>query len=246
MIAASVGFQCPDDVRAGQAGVRRPRRPAGRGELADSRLTLGLVAVNVLLLLAQQFRPELVVQFGNLALGVDRGDLVGVAQGEWYRLLTAAFLHAGLLHLMTNMFALAMLGPQLEAALGRARFLGLYLLSALGGSTLSFVTSEPGALGVGASGAIFGLFGAFYVVVRRTGGSTGPVLALLAVNLAITFAFPDVIDWRAHLGGLATGAVVAGAFTYAARRTAVQAGVCAAVLVGLLLAVLARAAALQG
>ncbi len=122
-------------------------------------------------------------------------ELIGVAEGQWYRLLTAAFLHAGLFHLLMNMFALFTVGPPLEAALGRSRFLTLYVLSALGGSTLSMLVSSPGTLGVGASGAIFGLFGAFYVVVRRGGGQTGPLLLLLGINLVITFSVP-IIDWR--------------------------------------------------
>jgi hypothetical protein len=94
--------------------------------------------------------------------------VAGVADGEYYRLVTAAFLHGGLLHLALNMFALASLGPVLESALGRSRFLALYLLSALGGSTLSFLLAAPNTVGVGASGAIFGLFGAFYVVARSS------------------------------------------------------------------------------
>ncbi len=98
------------------------------------------------------------------------------------------------------MFALLTVGPQLEAALGRARFLALYVLSALGGSTLSLLLSAPGQLGVGASGAIFGLFGAFYVVLRRLGGDTARSWPCIGINLVITFAVP-IIDWRAHVGG---------------------------------------------
>lgn len=248
MIAASVGFQCPDDVRAGHQVARRPRTTFGGLVSPDtSRVTVSLVALDVLVYLAQLTRPDLVVRFGNLALAQDGGQLLGVAEGQWYRLLTAAFLHAGLFHLLTNMFALIIVGPPLEAALGRSRFLALYVLSALGGSTLSFLVSDPGTLGVGASGAIFGLFGAFYVVLRRLGGETGQVLALIAINLVITFAVP-IIDWRAHLGGLATGAVVGAGFAYAPlgpRRALVQVGTCVAVAVLLAFAVLVRTSALH-
>jgi membrane associated rhomboid family serine protease len=146
------------------------------------------------------------------------------------------------------MVALAQLGPVLEAALGRLRFTALYVLSALGGSVLSYVLSEPYQLGVGASGAIFGLFGAYYVVVRRLGGETRSIVMLLAVNLVITFSVP-IIDWRAHLGGLVTGAVVAAAFAYAPRgpaRSRLQAVACVAVAVVLAAVVVARTTALGG
>ena len=250
MIAAAVGFQCPDDVRSGQQGVRQPRtRFGGRLSTDASQVTQVLLGLNVLVYLVQLLAPELDLRFGNLALAQDgTGRLIGVAEGQWYRLLTAAFLHANLIHLVSNMFALITIGPQLEAALGRTRFVALYVLAALGGSTLSFLVSDPRTLGVGASGAVFGLFGGFYVLVRRTGAETGPILGLIAINLVITFALP-IIDWRAHIGGLATGAVVAAAFAYAPpgpRRTLVQAVGCAAVLLAIVAAVALRTTALQG
>lgn len=248
MVPASVGHQCPDDARAGQAGVREARTTYGGRLGGDAgRVTQVLVAVNVLVHLVQLGVPDLPVRFGNLALASDRGQLIGVADGQWYRLITAAFLHANLIHLLSNMFALITVGPQLEALLGRARFLTLYGLSALGGSALSFLLAPPGTLGVGASGAIFGLFGAFYIVLRRQSVDTGPVVAMIGLNLVITFAVPG-IDWRAHLGGLLTGALVALALAYAPRgpqRTRVQVAGCTAVGVALVLVVLARAAALQ-
>lgn len=248
MIAASVGFHCPDDVQSGQQGVRQARSSYGGMLRADtSRVTQVLVGLNVLVFLVQLVRPDLDVRFGNLALAGDgSGSLVGVADGQWYRLLTAAFLHANILHLATNMFALITVGPQVEAALGRTRYLALYGLAALGGSTLSFLVSTPNTVGVGASGAIFGLFGAFYVLVRRVGGDTGSVVGLIAINLVITFVVP-AIDWRAHLGGLVTGAALAAAFAYAPRgprRALVQAGAGVAVLVLLVAAVALRTASL--
>jgi membrane associated rhomboid family serine protease len=147
-----------------------------------------------------------------------------------------------------NMLALAQLGPVLEAALGRVRFLALYVLSALGGSVLSYLLSDPLQLGVGASGAIFGLFGAYYVVVRRLGGETRSIVTLLVINLVITFTVP-IIDWRAHLGGLVTGAVVAAAFAYVPRgpqRSRLHTVACVAVALVLVAAVVARTTALGG
>ena len=248
MRSASVGYHCPTCVAEGAATVRQPRTTFGGRVTSDtSRVTITIIVLNVavfVLGLAVGER-ELQTRFGQIA-GVP--GFLGVADGEYYRLLTAAFLHAGVFHILLNMFALAQLGPVLEAALGRLRFTVLYVLSALGGSVLSYLLSDPLSLGVGASGAIFGLFGAYYVVVRRLGGETRSIVMLLAVNLVITFSIP-IIDWRAHLGGLVTGAVVAAAFSYVPRgpqRGRLQALACAAVTLVLVAAVVARTSALGG
>jgi membrane associated rhomboid family serine protease len=253
MRSASVGFQCPDDVAAGAKSVR-PARTAFGGRLSGdtSRVTIALIGLNLAAHVVGLLvgGGDLPLRFGNLAgpafIGPD--EVGGVADGEYYRLVTAAFLHAGLLHLALNMFALASLGPVLESALGRVRFLALYLLSALGGSTLSFLLSDRTDVGVGASGAIFGLFGAFYVVARKLGGDTRSILTLLLINLVITFAVP-FIDWRAHLGGLITGTLVAAALAFAprgARRTSVQAAACVGVLLLLVVIVAVRSQMLTG
>ena len=238
MIAASVGFHCPDDVQAASKGVRQARTALGGRLTSDGRVTTTLIAANVAVYALGVVVPHLDLRFGGLAstVGADDGTgqvtlYRGIADGAYYRLITAAFLHAGLFHLFANMFALLQIGPVLERALGRTRFLTLYLLSALGGSTLSMLLSQPNQLGVGASGAIFGVFGAYYVVVRRLGGDTRSILTLLAINLVITFAVP-IIDWRAHIGGLVTGAALAAAFAYAPvgpRRATLQIGACVAV-----------------
>jgi membrane associated rhomboid family serine protease len=249
MRSASVGFQCPSCVAEGAKSVRTPRTAfGGRVSMDTSRVTMTLIALNVAVFVIGSGVRDLDVRFGNLALAADgTGGLIGVAAGQYYRLITAAFLHAGLLHILFNMFALAQLGPILEQALGRTRFLALYVLSALGGSTLSYWLSSPGQLGVGASGAIFGLFGAYYVVVRRLGGETGPIVVLLVINGVISLS--PGIDWRAHLGGLATGVVLAGAFAYAPRgprQVTLHVAACAAVAAALVLAVVVRTASLTG
>lgn len=248
MVPAAVGFQCPDDVREGARGVRQPRTTFGGSLTADSSLlTTGLVGLVVALFALDLLGGELAADYGML--GSTRGPIpAGVADGEWYRLLTAAFLHGGTFHLLSNVFALLTVGPPVEAALGRVRFLALYLLSALGGSTLSYVLSAPDQLGVGASGAIFGLAGAWYVITRRLGGDVRPIAALLAVNLVLSFAIP-IIDWRAHLGGLAVGSAAAAALAYAPagpRRAPVQAVALGLLAVVLVAAVLLRTAVLQG
>ena len=248
MRSASVGFQCPECVAAGAATVRQPRTTFGGRVTGDtSRVSITIIVLNVAVFVLGLAAGErgLQVRFGNIG---GAPEVFGVADGEYYRLLTAAFLHGGVFHLLMNMLALAQLGPVLEAALGRVRFVGLYVLSALGGSVLSYLLSDPRQLGVGASGAIFGLFGAYYVVVRRMGGETGSIVALLAINLVINFSVP-IIDWRAHLGGLVTGAVIAAAFAYTPRgrqRDRLHALACAAVGVLLVLAVVLRTTALGG
>jgi membrane associated rhomboid family serine protease len=129
--------------------------------------------------------------------------------GEWYRLLTSIFLHGSILHLLFNMYVLVALGPTLERVLGHLRFLVLFLLSGLGGAALSYALSSPMTVSVGASGAIFGLMGALVVAGRRLRYDITMVVALIAINLVIGFVFGSGIDWRAHVGGLATGAALA-------------------------------------
>jgi membrane associated rhomboid family serine protease len=252
MRSASVGFQCPDDVAAGAKDVRQARTVFGGRVSGDtSRVSIALVALNVVVFVVGLLVGERELQetYGNVPGPVFIGDGIGgVAVGEYYRLLTAAFLHGGPFHLAMNMFALATVGPTLESALGRTRFLALYMISALGGSTLSFLLSGPGDLGVGASGAIFGLFGAFYIVVRKLGGETRSIVTLLVINLAITFAVP-IIDEKAHIGGLITGALVAAALAYVPkgpRRSQAQAAACAVVVVVLVGLIAARKAMLGG
>jgi membrane associated rhomboid family serine protease len=216
--------------------------------MQSAQVTTTLIAINVAVFLISLGVRDLDIRYGNLAQGLSPTTfaVIGVAQGEYYRLITSAFLHAGLMHILFNMFALAQIGPILEQALGRARYLSLYLLSALGGSVAAFLLAPPAQPSVGASGAIFGLFGAYYVVVRRLGGETGPIVVLLAINLVITFTVPN-IDWRAHLGGLVTGAVLAAAFAYAPRgprQGQLHAAACTAVAVAFVIAVLMRTAAL--
>lgn len=248
MRSAAVGFQCPQCVARGAATVREPRTTMGGRITGDtSRVSLTIVALNVAVFVLGLLVGEgqVLGRFANVAGLPGQG---GVADGEYYRLLTAAFLHAGTFHLLMNMFALAQLGPVLESALGRLRFTALYVLSALGGSVLSYLLSPPGQYGVGASGAIFGLFGAYYVVVRRLGGETRSIVVLLVINLVITFTFP-IIDWRAHLGGLAIGAAVAAAFAYAPRgprRDRLHVLACGATALVLLVAVALRTVVLGG
>jgi len=155
-----------------------------------------------------------------------------VAGGDFYRLASSAFLHYGLRHLLFNMWALYVLGPPLERHLGRQRFSALYGLSALGGSVVVYLFSPLNAATAGASGAIFGLFGATLVASRRLNLDVRWLVGLIVLNLVITFTIPG-ISWQGHMGGLVTGALVAAAFVFAppANRTLVQAGSILALLV---------------
>jgi len=226
MRSAAVGHQCVDCVAAGAQSIPQARTGAG-GVLRSGRpvITYGLIAVNVLMFVLQM-----------TSKGLER-ELVlwapGVAGGEYYRLITSAFMHYGILHLLFNMWALYVIGPPLEAWLGRLRFGALYGLSALGGSVLVYLLAPIGAATAGASGAIFGLFGATFVLAKRLNFDIKWLVAIIAANLILTFTVPS-ISWQGHIGGLVTGAAIAALFVYTPRerhRNYVQGGVCAAVLV---------------
>ncbi len=219
MTAASVGFQCPDCVRAGSRSVRAARTTfGGRVSAKDNAVTLGLIGVNVAVFLLAAATNAAALTSAVPTTLHDRFSLVGalVAHGEYYRLLTSAFLHYGPLHIAFNMYALWLFGQELERLYGRLRFIGLYLVSALGGSVLAYLIIDPRAGLAGASGAVFGLFGAYFVTARKIGVSTGGILALVGINLVLGFVIPG-IGWQAHVGGLITGTAMAAVLAYAPR-----------------------------
>jgi membrane associated rhomboid family serine protease len=249
MIPASVGFQCPECVREGNRNVRKARTVFGGLSTGDpGYVTRALIAVNVVSFLAQWFvGMSYTSRFWELG---GAPGIVGVADGEWYRLLTAAFLHDpdNPLHILLNMYALFMLGPPLEAVLGRWRFLLLYVVSAIGGNVASYAVSSPGQPSLGASGAIFGLLGAFFVISRRLNRDASVLYGVLVLNLVIGFVVPQ-IDWRAHIGGLVTGVIVAALIAYAPagrRRLVVQLGGTLVVLLVAVAVAAARTAQLGG
>ena len=234
MTAAPVGFQCPECLSEGARTVRQPTTVLGaqvreRGGDLVTKVLIG-INVGVWLLGAAVGFGSLAGRFALFRLQFFGGEAFGVADGEWYRMLTSAFLHQQIWHLALNMFALWILGSALEPVLGRWRFIALYLLSALGGAAASLATSN--VVSFGASGAVFGLMGALFVVLRRSGRDVSAVLVILALNLVLGFVVPG-IDWRAHLGGLVTGAVLAYAFAHAprGRRALVSGLVCVVTLV---------------
>lgn len=169
----------------------------------------------------------------------------GVADGAYWQLISSLFMHVQIWHIAGNMLALYVLGPQLEAVLGRARFLALYLVSGLAGSAVVYWASDEYGLTLGASGAIFGLFGAFVVLVHKVGGDLRAIGGLIAVNVFITFAVPHV-SWQGHLGGFLGGLAVTAILAYAPRprRTLVQAVGVGALVVLIAVAIAVRTAAL--
>lgn len=232
MRSAAVGHQCVDCVNAGAQAVQAPRTQfGGKARTGAPILTYSLIAVNVLMFVLQMAsKQQLTTDLTLWPRAIALGD-------QYYRLITSAFLHYGLMHLLFNMWALYVVGPPLEQWLGRLRFGVLYGLSGLGGSTLVYLLTPLDTPTAGASGAIFGLFGAIFVVARKLNLDVRSIAAVVIINLVFTFAGPALgtgaISWQGHIGGLVTGAGVAAAFVYAPRerRNAIQAGVSVAVLV---------------
>jgi membrane associated rhomboid family serine protease len=216
MISASVGFQCPECVRGANAGVRAPRTVAGASVRQTTGLvTMSIIVVNVLIFFAVQGSDTLANQLSLTPISADDD---GLMQGGWHRLITAAFVHEEPLHIAMNMIALWLFGRPLEAILGWGRFLATYLICALGGSTLSYMfMSYQGPGSIGASGAVFGLVGALVVVDRQLRANPTGVAVYLAIMLLPGFVVAN-IDWRGHVGGLLTGALLGALFAYAPRR----------------------------
>ncbi|MFV2018543.1 rhomboid family intramembrane serine protease [Micromonospora sp. LOL_023] len=190
--------------------------------------------------------PDVTVRSnGDVLLGAlpMYGDVfVGIDGGGVYRLITAMFIHYGLLHLAFNMWALWVLGRNLESVLGPARFLALYLVAGFGGNVAAYLV-DPGALSAGASTAVFGLFAGFFIVLRRLKRDTSAVIGILVINLVLTFTVSS-LSIAGHLGGLITGALVGVILAYAPRtnRTVVQAVGTGGVLLFLVLLTVARIA----
>jgi membrane associated rhomboid family serine protease len=215
---AAVGHQCVECVQEGARTIRQPRTQLGGRERAGLPVvTYALIAINVLTFVLQISMGDLEKQ---LALWPP-----AVADGQLYRLVTSAFVHYGATHLLLNMWALYVVGPPLEMLLGRLRFGALYALSLLGGSVLVYLLTLNTAT-AGASGAVFGLFGAMFVVAKRLNFDMRWVVVVIVINLAFTFVSRG-ISWQGHVGGLVTGALVAAAYVYAPRehRNAIQAAV---------------------
>ena len=252
MIPAPVGHQCPECVAEARREYRRGpgRRIAVANVKSTSVTKLLLVAIGI------GYVWELVVAGGpgDPFQGPNPLDLFNaggafapaIAAGQWWRLLTSIFLHAGLIHLAVNAYALYVLGSMIEREIGRVAMFLAYLTTGIFASATSYAFADGGAVGVGASGAIFGLVGLVvaYNYLRRhhmlAQARLRYVLSLLVINAIIGFSIP-AIDWRAHLGGLVAGLVAGYAVDpsrpSAARKIAAVAGIAALSVVAVALVV---------
>ncbi len=209
MTPTPVGMRCPECASQRTRVVRNPTGSRGGFEAAPA--TYVLIAINVLVFLVELANGPGGIFAEQSSRFVENFGLYGpfVAEGEWYRLLTCGFLHGGLMHIGFNMLLLYLLGRLLEPALGTPRFLVLYFAALLAGS-LGALLLEPGAFSYGASGAVFGLAGAVFVIARGRGmdALAGEIGFLILFNLVFSFIYPH-ISIGAHVGGLVGGIVCA-------------------------------------
>lgn len=223
---AAVGIQCVDCVSEARRTVRQARTVFG-GTVTDGRplATLWIIGICAVVFVLQSVRP---------GLTRDIAFVPALGEQEPWRFLTSAFAHGGLVHIGFNMYALWIMGTYLEPMLGRARFVAVYLLSALGGSVFYLLLAAPQPIAqcvvnggawctpaVGASGAVFGLFGAFILLQRRLGRSAAGMYVIIGINAVIGFVVPG-IAWQAHLGGLITGVAAGAVIGYLGRGSAPQ------------------------
>ncbi|WP_280400636.1 rhomboid family intramembrane serine protease [Nocardia carnea] len=204
---ASVGQHCVDCIRADQRGTRKVREVSGAvaARTATPFVTYVLIALNVVVYAVTSVQARSLT--GNEVESALFVDWVmfppAVAGGEWFRVIGSGFLHYGLIHLLLNMLALYIVGRDIEIVLGRARYLAVYLISLLGGSAAVMLLAQEN-LTAGASGAVYGLFGAITVILVRLRQNPNSMLILIGINVFISFSLPGISLWG-HLGGLAAG-----------------------------------------
>jgi membrane associated rhomboid family serine protease len=217
MRPASVGFHCPDDVSEGKRTVRAPRTSVGAKILqSPPYVTSTLIGLNVAIYIVTATAPG--ASWNDPGAGATSQSALFykwqllpqfVHDKHWYyELITSAFLHISLLHIASNMLALMMIGPALEQLLGGWRFACVYLLSALGGSAAIYAFGSPLTFTVGASGAVFGLFGACLVLVRRLALDPQWLISVIVLNFVLTFSIHN-ISKLGHVGGFVTGVLAA-------------------------------------
>jgi len=223
-------------VRGASRGTRAARTAFGGRLSATATVTWSIIGLNVLLYLIQLAYPPLAQDWWMVGYG---GPNQGVLDGQWYRLITAAFLPGagsyGIMDILFNMWALFVVGPNLERVLGKSRYIALYLLSAVGGNVLYYFLADPVQPALGASGAIFGLFAGLFIVARRLRLNIGGIATVIIVNLVFSFVIAR-IAWQAHVGGLIVGALLTAAYVYAPRKNRTALHVAATVVVFVLLA----------
>jgi membrane associated rhomboid family serine protease len=211
MRPAAVGFHCPDDVDLARKSIRHPRTAVGARMLnSPPYVTVSIIVANVIVYLITGTQSD----HGFDQPGLSPGHLFvqwqlfapQIHDGQYYRLLTSAFLHVSLLHIGSNMLALVFIGPTLERLLGAWRFGAVYVLGALGGSAAVYAFGQVQTPEVGASGAIFGLFAACLVLVRKLGLDLSWLVGIIVLNFVLTFSIHN-ISKLGHIGGFLTGGI---------------------------------------
>jgi membrane associated rhomboid family serine protease len=213
-VQAAVGVHCLDCARQNRPVRPKPRFvTAFRSTSTQPVVTYSLIGITAFFFILQSVPGigSTVTQALQYA-GAYTQPGIGAPLEPW-RMITSVFMHGSVLHLLFNMYALFIFGQGLEHTLGRARYLILYLLSGLGGSVAVDLIASPFQGVVGASGAIFGLMGAYFIIQRHLGGTNVQLLVLVGINLVIGFIPGVGISWQAHLGGLAAGALIGFIFT---------------------------------
>jgi membrane associated rhomboid family serine protease len=271
MRPAAVGFQCPECVKEGAKATRSGRTAYGGLRPTDASVTSGvIIALNAavwIAVLASGGSGGRLVEWLTLrtqgicfvpgasdnasGLSCPNGGTLypGVVDGAYWQLVTSMFTHVQLWHIGFNMLALWVLGPQLELAIGRVRFLAIYFISGLAGSAMVLWFGPEYSLGgtLGASGAIFGLMGALAVVALKVGGDVRGVLTWIGINFVLTFVVAN-ISWQGHLGGFLAGTAVGLVLVYAPRgprRTAVQLAGTSAIALSVAVAIVVRIVSLS-
>jgi membrane associated rhomboid family serine protease len=241
---AAVGFHCPECMRESRQQVAATRGPiaarVGRMFRSGQRpmVTYVLIALNLVIYAVQYFGDQ-------ATKGAVTDALVYVPElttAQPWRIVTSIFAHESILHVGLNMYSLFIVGPALEQMLGKARYIVLYLVAGLAGSVGVLLIAAPNQPVLGASGAIFGLFGAFFIIARRLGGNYRQMLVLIVLNLVAGFIPGLNIAWQAHVGGLVGGAAIALVYleTRGPRRRTAQILLVAAVVVALVVASVAK------
>jgi membrane associated rhomboid family serine protease len=269
---AAVGFQCVECVKAGLKETRSARTAYGGLRPTDASATsIGLIILNVAVWIGivatggfngrafdwLALRPKglcdtaggVYEATSGLSCAFGGQLLPGVSDGAYWQVVTTMFTHVAIWHIGFNMFVLWVLGPQLEVAVGRVRFLALYFISGLAGSALVLWAGPQFGGTHGASGAIFGLMGALLIVAYKVGGDVRGILTWIGINFFITLVLINNISWQGHLGGFLGGLACAGVIVYAPRgpqRTRVQVAGLTLIAAVVLVAIVVRTVMLSG
>lgn len=223
MVPAPVGFQCPECVRGGNREVREVRTIAGgKHHSRQGVVTAVLIGVCVVMFGLQEVvgpafthRMDLEAMTPQIS-SLPKAGHIGVAYGDWYRLVSSMFVHQGWVHLGMNMLSLWWIGVPVESRLGRTRYLLTYFTCGIAGSAASYASLQPYGSSLGASGAIFGLLGVLAVLAYRERLNLQPLITVIALNLVFSFTASG-ISWEAHVGGLVAGLILGVALAYAPR-----------------------------